>query len=288
MTVTEQLLNEGQKLIYGRRRIVSSFYELDADKYKDLKATDIDSLMLVDEFVHCQIQDVTLYIPRKNVINNFWRHRTRTPSYFDYKIWGQMMSESPWHGMPIGALDYSESFELQALEPHIGRPPRIAVDKHGVQRVYFVMDEEQMCSCDSWSQLNMNRKEIEEEFQKFSDFTFSPICKHLQWSSSNKVLQALRFHSTNDSGLHGYHYCVYHFDHRHGVLKYRITNDGIKANVQWLPMGGWKEKAVYDSEGMPTGACWETFTNAMSQEIPYRLVPYNRALAAIMNSTSKH
>lgn len=287
MTVTEQLLNEGQKLIYGRRRIVSSFYEMDPDKYKDLKATDIDSIVLVDEFVNCQLQDVTLCIPRKNVINNFWEHRTRTPSYFDYKIWGQMMSDKPWNGMPIGAIDYTDSFERQALEPHLGRPPRIAVDKHGVQRVYYVMDDEQMCSCDSWASLNLHRKELEKEFKQFSEFTFTPICKHLQWSSSNRVMQALRFHA-NDAMQKGRRYCVYHFDHSHGIIRYRITNDGIRTNVQWLPAGGWKERQVYDSEGNPTGECWTMFTNALSQDPPYRLVPYNQVLANLMTSTSKN
>jgi len=279
----ETLFNEGQKLIYGRRRIIDAFYQRD-EKYQSIQATDITNISLEDDLICCQVEDTQLFIERSEVIKNFWQHRTRTPSYFDYKVWSQAISKGPWQGIPVAALDYGPSTVTTALEPLLGRVPRISTDRDGVQRLYFVMPEEQMCSCDSWSCMHEHRKELEAEFEQFTDIKFVPICKHLQWYESNIVLHTLSFHAREKQREeYNPRICVYHFDHRHGNLLYRVTNDGIKANAQWLPVAGWKEKPVYDSNGMPTGECWNVLTNALTQDPPYQLHQYSQTVAGVMN-----
>lgn len=283
-SVDTLILNEGQKLIYGRRRIIDALYE-ESEKYHSIQATDISSVSLVEDLVCCQVEDTQLFIKRSDVVKNFWAHRTRTPSYFDYKVWSQAIAKGPWQGIPVAALDYGPSSVTTALEPLLGRVPRISTDKDGVQRLYFVMPDDQMCSCDSWSNMNDNRKELEVEFEQFTDIKFVPICKHLQWYESNIVLHTLSFHARQKQREeYNPRICMYHFDHRRGNLLYRITNDGIKANAQWLPVSGWKEKPVYDNNGMPTGECWNVLTSALTQDPPYQLHQYSQAVAGIMNA----
>lgn len=284
MNVTEQQLSDAQRLVYGRRRIIHALYEQDPDKFKDLQATDIQSVSLADDLVACDLGDTTLYVERAKVIADFWKHRTRTPSYFDYKIWSQALVRGPWQGTPLAALDYGPSAAHDALAPHLGRPPRIATDRDGVQKLYFVMEKEEMCSCESWSQLHTNREELKAEFEQFTDIHFKPICKHLQWSSANLTLHTLRFAARQGNDQYNPRICVYHFDHRRGLLLYRITYDGVRSNGQWLPVSGWKERSVYDHAGMPTGACWEMFMNALSQDPPFRLTPYSQTVATVMSS----
>jgi len=280
--ITELLLNEGQKMIYGRRRIIDVLHQKD-QKYCTVQATDISSITLQDNLVCCQVEDVNLFLERSEVIKNFWQHRTRTPSYFDYKIWSQAISKGPWQGVPVAALDYGPSTVSTALEPLLGRVPRISTDRDGVQRLYFVMPEDQMCSCDSWIQMNDNRKELEAEFDQFTDIKFVPVCKHLNWYDSNIALHALSFHAREQKKEeYNPRICVYHFDHRRGHILYRVTNDGIKANAQWLPVAGWKEKPVYDNNGMPTAECWNVLTSALSQDPSYQLQLYSQAVAGIM------
>jgi hypothetical protein len=283
-SITEAFLNEGQKMIYGRRRIIDAFYKKD-EKFHAIQATDIASVTLQDDLVNCQVEDTNLFISRKEVIENFWAHRTRTPSFFDYKIWSQALAKGPWKGTPIAALDYGPSSVSSALEPLLGRVPRISTDRDGVQRIYYVMHEERMCSCDSWSQMHTCRTELEAEFEQFTSIKFVPICKHLQWYDSSLALKALSFYAKEQASS-SFHPCIcaYHFDHRTGHLLYRITTDGLKANAQWLPVNGWKQKPVYDTNGLPNGACWETFTNALSQEVPYHLVQYSQTVAGVMNA----
>lgn len=282
--ITEALLNEGQKMIYGRRRIIDALYKRD-EKYRSIQATDIDSISLQDDLVNCQVQDTNIFLDRSEVIKSFWSHRTRTPSFFDYKIWSQALAKGPWQGIPIAALDYGPSSVTNALEPILGRVPRISTDRDGVQRIYYVMHDEKMCSCDSWSQMHTCRQELEAEFEQFTNIKFIPICKHLQWHESNLALKALSFYAREQAST-SFHpcICVYHFDHRNGNLLYRITTDGLKANSQWLPVGGWKEKPIYGTDGLPNGACWETFTNALSQETPYHLIQYSQTVAGVMNT----
>jgi len=287
MNVTEQQLSEGQKMIYGRRRIIDTLYQDDPKKFCSLQATDIQSISLQDDLVCLDLVDTNLYLEREKVIRNFWTHRTRTPSYFDYKIWGQALAKTPWNGTPVAALDYGPSPALDALSPHLGRAPRIATDKDGVQKLYFVMEKEEMCSCESWSQMHTCRDELAAEFEAFTNLQFKPVCKHLQWLNANMMLHALRFQSREKDGEYNPCICVYHFDHRRGLLLYRVTYDGVKSNGQWLPVGGWKEKPVYDNNHMPTGACWETFTAALTHESPFRLSQYSQSVAAIMNSSAK-
>lgn len=286
--IVESELSEAQKLIYGRRRIVDAFYQSNPDKFKELQATDINSITLQDDLVACTLGDVDLYIPRSSVIKNFWSHRTRTPSYFAYKVWGQALTSGPWKGTPVGALDYGPSFARDALMPVLGRPPRLATDKDGVQKLYFVDEAEQMCSCESWSQLQLNRKELEEEFERFAGIKFIPICKHLQWLSANRTLHTFRFHARGKSPEYNPRLCVFNYDHVHNLIQYRITYDGIRNNGQWLPVSGWKEKSVCDANGMPTGDCWEVLTSALTQDPPFKLVPYSQAVANLMASSKSN
>lgn len=285
MTVTEALLSEAQRLVYGRKRIIDSLYQEDPDKFKLLQATDIQSISLQEDLVCLDLADTQLYIERSKILKNFWEHRTRTPSYFDYKVWSQALTSRPWQGTPIAALDYGPSTTSDALQPLLGRPPRIQTDRDGVQKLYFVMEKEEMCSCGSWDQLHTHRQELEEEFKRYTTLQFKPICKHLQWCSANMMLHALRFEAREKEREYNPRICVYYFDHRRGLLLYRITYDGLKDKGQWLPVAGWKEKAVYDSNHMPTGACWEMFTNALTQDPPFKLSPYSQTLGAIMSST---
>lgn len=286
MTVTEAQLSEAQRLVYGRRRIIDTLYQEDSEKFSVLQATDIVSVSLQDDLVCLDLADTQLYIEREKVLKNFWAHRTCTPSYFDYKIWSQALASRPWQGTPVAALDYGPSATLDALEPLIGRAPRIQTDRDGVQKLYFVMEKEQMCSCDSWQQLHAHRQELSDEFSRYTDITFTPICKHLQWCSANMNLHAIRFEARQKEHEYNPRICVYHFDHRRGLLLYRITYDGVRSNGQWLPAAGWKEKAIYDNNHMPTGACWETFMHALTQDPPFKLSPYSQSVATIMNSTS--
>lgn len=285
MTVTEALLSEAQRLVYGRRRIIDSLYQEDPDKFKVLQATDIQSISLQDDLVCLDLADTQLYIERAKILKNFWEHRTRTPSYFDYKVWSQALSSRPWNGTPVAALDYGPSTTSDALQPLLGRPPRIQTDKDGVQKLYFVMEKEEMCSCESWNQMHVYRKELSDEFSKYTDIQFKPVCKHLQWSSANMLLHTIRFESRQNEKDYNPRICVYYFDHRRGLLLYRVTYDGLKTKGQWFPVSGWKEKAVYDTNHIPTGICWQTFMDALTQDPPFKLSPYSQSLGALMNST---
>ena len=285
MIVTEALLSDAQRLVYGRRRIIDTLYQEDPERYKIIQATDIQSISLEDDLICLQLEDAQFYVERSKVLSNFWKHRTRTPSYFAYKVWSQALATRPWQGTPIAALDYGPSAVTDALQPLIGRVPRIATDKDGVQKLYFVMEKEEMCSCESWNQLHTHREELSDEFNTYTDMQFKPICKHLQWCSANMTLHTLRFESRQSEREYNPRICVYYFDHRRNLLLYRITYDGVKTGGQWLPVGGWKEKAVYDNNNMPTGACWEMFMNALTQDPPFKLTPYSQTLSAIMNST---
>jgi len=285
--ITEALLNEGQKMIYGRRRILDTFHKRYPDHsktFESIQATDIASISLEGDLVNCQIEDTNIFLSRKEVIENFWQHRTRTPSFFDYKIWSQAIPKGSWQGTPVAALDYGPSSTRDALEPILGRVPRISTDRDGVQRIYFLMHHDKMCSCDSWSQMNDNRLELESEFEQFTDIKFTPICKHLQWYESSLALKTLSFYAKEQS-TDSFHprICVYHFDHRRGNLLYRITNDGLKAKAQWLPVSGWKERPVYGTDGLPTGECWKMMTDALSQDPPYHLTQYSQTVAGLMN-----
>ena len=101
--IVESSLNEGQKMIYGRRRIIDVLCQ-DRSELSLIEAKDIASISLQDDLVCCQVEDTNLFVKRADVIKNFWHHRTRTPSYFDYKIWSQAMSRGPWQGIPVAVI----------------------------------------------------------------------------------------------------------------------------------------------------------------------------------------
>ena len=120
---------------------------------------------------------------------------------------------------------------------------------------------------------------------QFGVGNFKPTCKHLQWAHANTRLQALRYQVKDATGEYNPRICVYTFDHRRSLLLYRVTYDGVKANGQWLPVEGWKEKPIYGLGGIPTGECWDTFFAALSKEEPFKLVPFSSAVSTLMNST---
>lgn len=82
MTVVEQELSAAQRLIYGRKRIVDALYQDQPDKFGSLQVSDIQSISLEDDLICCDLGECLLYVERSKVISNFWKHRTRTPSYF--------------------------------------------------------------------------------------------------------------------------------------------------------------------------------------------------------------
>lgn len=273
MSTVASQLTTAQQLLYSRTRIVSSLSRNSPELYGSLEPRDILSISLQEENVHCVLADGEITVDRASVIANFWEYRTRTPSFFDYKIWRQVENPDRLSGVAVGALDYSMV------------PNRIAVDRHGVRKVYFVNENENQCTCGSWKQLNENKLELEAEFKEHSSCSFQPTCKHFKWAEANTKLQTLRYLTKDSSGEYNPRLCVYTFDHRRGMLLYRITYDGVKSKGQWFPVDGWKEKEVYGKGGVPSGECWDTFFSALSQAEPFKLVKFSHSVAGLMNST---
>lgn len=273
MSTTLVLPSAAQTLIYGRTRIISALSRQDPEQYGSLTASDIQTINLQGEKVVCVLADGAIKVDRSTVLANFWEHRTRTPSFFDYKVWKRVERPRKTLGIPVGAVDYRSY------------PTRIATDANGNRKLYFVDEASKTCTCGSWHQLNEHASALSEEFKRFSNIAFEPTCKHLRWAEANTKLQALRYQVQDDAGIYNPKMCVYAFDHRRGMLRYRITYDGVKANGQWLPVEGWKDKPVYGPGGIPTGSCWDTFFSALSQEEPFKLVPFASGVATLMNST---
>lgn len=286
MTTLTSELTTAQSILYGRRRILDALYREDPELTHSVKADDIADVSLRGDKVRCTLSDGSpMLVDRSAVIENFWNFRTRTPSYFDYKIWSAYSGSFEFNGVPVGALDYSPAAVDSGLELELGRVPRLAVDKDGAQKIYFVVEEQNTCTCGSWNQMHLNRAELEEEFKSYSSLEFVPVCKHLQWFRANMKLQTQVFQAKQKTDLHNRNLCAYYFDHRHGMLRYRITYQGLSTDAKWLPAEGWKEKAVYNNAGNPTGACWEVFEKALTCEHPFKLVLYSQSLAALMSRT---
>jgi hypothetical protein len=269
-------------MIYCRNRIVSALYSKNPDEYINLTTADIKSISLQGDQVCCEMEDYKVLVRRADLIQNFWEHRTRVPSFFEYKIWKKYGTKD---GIPVGAVDYGVDSITGTLDTKSGRIPKVATDKDGVEKVYFVNEHTQSCTCGAWQQLNLNREEFEKEFDKYSDIKFFPVCKHLSWTNANIRLSTFKFLAKSKEGRFNPHICVYWYDYRTQTLKYRITNDGVRANTQWIPVDGWKEKHLYDTNGMPTGECWKTLEGALSCKTPYKLVPYSASLQAAFNRT---
>lgn len=283
--VINSAFNEAERMIYCRKRILSTLDEMDPEEYASLLPEDIKSILLQEDQIGCQLEDSMLLIGKSFLVKNFWQHRTRTPSFFEYKIWSEYENKEYKGCVPVGAISYDYDDIASALETKMGRKPRLAVDKDGVQKLYYVCEKEQTCTCGAWQQLNNHRELFEKEFQKYSDIKFAPMCKHLCWLNAAIKLQALQFTVKTKEGKYNPHICVYQYDPMRRIIKYRITNDGVRANAQWLPIDGWKEKHVYDASGMPSGDCWSTFEAALTSKNPYKLVPYSQSLESTFNRT---
>jgi len=277
-------LNKAQESIYGRKRIIDCLYTLNPDKFKSLLATDINSISLEGSQVICNVGNTLLSLERRDVLNNFLTHRTRTPSFFNYTVWKKYKSKDPNNGIPIAALDYSSDQTHHTISINIGRPPKILTDSNGEQKIYFVKVKEQECSCPSWVQLNANRAEMVKEVYEVCKDEYVPICKHISWNNANLELETLRYIVQEQSRKKGYNLnmCIYHFDYRSGRLLYRVTNDGIKDKMNWLPKNSWKEQQIYTADHNPTGNCWKVFTKALTHVPPYQLIKYSQSVAYIM------
>jgi hypothetical protein len=277
-------LNKAQELIYGRKRIIDCLYTLNPDKFKSLIATDINSISLEGSKVVCNVDNTLLSLERHHVLNNFLVHRTRTPSYFNYTVWKKYKSKDLSNGIPIAALDYSSDQTHSTISSNIGRPPKILTDSNGEQKIYFIKVKEQECSCPSWVQLSANKNELAKEVYEVCRDEYVPICKHISWNNANLELETLRYIVQEQSRKKGYNLnmCIYHFDYRTGRLLYRVTNDGIKDKMSWIPKNSWKEQQIYTADNNPTGNCWKVFTKALTHVPPYQLIKYSQSVAYIM------
>lgn len=276
--IVNACFNEAERMIYCRKRILHTLDELDPDEYSNLLPEDIKSVSLQGDQICCQLVDTQLLIGKSFLIKNFWEHRKRIPSYFEYKIWKEYETKEHKGCVPVGAISYKKP----------GIKPEVAVDKDGVQKLYYVDEKKQTCTCVAWQQLNLNKELFKKEFDKYTDINFVPICKHLSWINATIKLQALQFIAKYKEGKYNPHICVYQYDPERRIIRYRITNDGVRANAQWLPVKGWKEKHVYDASGMPTGECWNTLESALTSKDPYKLVPYSQTLHNTLNRTGSH
>jgi len=285
VTMTTATQTDALSIVYGRKRIIDTLYQLDPEKYKELQALDIKNIAYENSNLICQLEYSSITLPRADVLKNFWKHRTRTPSFFDYKVWSQAMIRGPWQGTPIAKLSYQNNFASNVLTPVLGRSPYVLTDANGVQKIYFVDAEQNTCTCGSWAQLKEHEEQIRAEFELFTDIQFSPICKHLQWYTSMLMLHGIKAASASTQLRVHDHICVYYFDHKRGILQYRITYDGVKSNGQWFPVDSWKEQQIYDATGNATGACWQMMISASTHEPPFQLTPYSSKLASLMQSS---
>lgn len=267
-------------MIYCRNRVVSTLYSNDPDEYINLTTADIKAILLQGDQICCETDDHILLVKKSDLIQNFWEHRTRVPSFFEYKIWTKYGTND---GIPVGPVDYSTDSITGALDTKSGRVPKVVTDKDGVEKIYFVSEEKQSCTCGAWHQLNLHKEAFEKEFEQYSDIKFAPVCKHLSWANANIRLNTFKFLAKVKEGKFNPHICVYWYDHQTRTLKYKVTNDGVRTNTQWIPVKGWKEKRLYHSNGMPNGECWRTFEKALSCEHPYKLVPYSTTLNTVFN-----
>ena len=274
-TVLNATFNEAERMIYCRKRVLHTLDEMDPEEYSSLLPEDIKSLSIQGDNICCQLEDSQLLIGKSFLIKNFWEHRTRIPSFFEYKIWKDYATNEYKGCVPVGAISYEKP----------NRVAELAVDKDGVQKLYYVNEKEQTCTCIAWQQLNAHKELFEKEFAKYCKIEFTPMCKHLSWLNASIKLQALQFVAKLREGKYNPHICVYQYDPQHRLIRYRVTNDGVRTNAQWLPVKGWKEKHVYDASGMPTGDCWSTFESALTGEPAYKLVPYSRSLETTFNRT---
>jgi hypothetical protein len=273
MTTTTSILTAAQQIVYTRSRILSTLCNKGAETFGHLEPKDILSISLDDTEVICKVDDGNIILYRRDVLLNFWEHRTRTPSYFDYKVWRQVKRPRGQKGVAVGAIDYSDY------------PNKIAVDRDGIRKLYFVNELDRTCTCGAWAQLDEHRIELDKEFKRFNLCCFEATCKHVRWAEANTNLQTLKCIKSATQDEYNPRLCVYSFDHRRGLLLYRVTWDGVKAGGKWFPVDGWKEKAVYGKRGIPTGECWDTLLSALNQEEPFKLCPYSQSVGALMQSS---
>ena len=71
MTTTMVFLNEGQKMIYGRKRIMDTFYKTHPVG-KDVLEDEIGEITFDDDHVLLNVEDNLLRIKKSEVIKNFW------------------------------------------------------------------------------------------------------------------------------------------------------------------------------------------------------------------------
>ena len=268
-------LTETQRMIYNKTRIADTLYNLNRDKFSGLSPSEIHTVSIDGDNIIAKVEDISFSLKRLSVIGNFWSHRTRTPSYFEYKVCNKMKEKNSLL-IPIGKLDYS------------GEQEKVYIDKHGEQSIYFVDKSTNTCTCESFAQLNKNRDELENEWNTYLNKPFIPMCKHLQWHVANTRLELHRFNLSekNKKSCYNPRICIYHFDYAKGRLLYRVTNDGLQDKMKWYPSYGWKEKDVFDSNHLPTGNCWNVLIKALTHEQPYQIIRYSNSVARVMSHVS--
>ena len=116
-----------------------------------------------DEHVRLNVEDNILRIKKSEVIKNFWEHRTRTPSYFDYKIWRSRPQEGgKYIGVPIAAIDHNAQ-----VNRILGSDIKVSTDKDGTKRIYFITPVNKSCTCGSFNQMKEHQTELAAEFNKY-------------------------------------------------------------------------------------------------------------------------
>lgn len=282
MTTTMIFLNEGQKMIYGRKRIMDTFYKTHP-LGKDILEDEIGEITFDDDHVLLNVENRLLRVKKSEVIKNFWEHRTRTPSYFDYRIWRSRPQEGgKYIGVPVAKIDHNAQ-----VNRILGSDIKVSTDKDGTKCIYFVTPVNKSCTCGSFNQMKEHEKELAAEFSKYCpEIDFKPVCKHIRWYENQLLLLADIQLVNNRYPTNHPRVCVYQYDHRRRKILYKITDNRYDSNTEWVPKDSWKEKDVYDPSGMPTGNCWEVLEGALSQSIPYKIHHYSASMEAIMNRSS--
>ena len=140
MTTTMIFLNEGQKMIYGRKRIMDTFYKVHPVG-KEVLEDEIGEITFDDDHVLLNVEDKILRIKKSEVIKNFWEHRTRTPSYFDYRIWRSRPQEGgKYIGVPVAKIDHNAQ-----VNRILGSDIKVSIDKDGTKCIYFVTPINKSC-----------------------------------------------------------------------------------------------------------------------------------------------
>ena len=156
------------------------------------------------------------------MIKNFWEHRTRTPSYFDYKIWRSRPQEGgKYIGVPIAAIDHNAQ-----VNRILGSDIKVSTDKDGTKRIYFITPVNKSCTCGSFNQMKEHQTELAAEFNKYCpEIDFKPVCKHIKWYENQLLLYTDIQLVNNRYPTSHPRVCVYQYDYGRRKILYKITDN---------------------------------------------------------------